>query len=289
MKTLIGLLVIFAINGCASLTKPPTYNDVYSRAYNIADAERLTVGHLKDTVDGKTSNGKSLLAHLTTLGNLATVATAPSLNIRGLNSTQKVIFSAYNAFQSPEDIASRPTLLARIPRHSTLTEEQARTKIKSDISHAINQTASSMEISISPHNHGSPKIYKGQPMLIWLVNAPQYGCYKSKTNCAIWSYVGELYKTNEYSKTPTFVNPNHTDSYALSVTDRKKYSRLFFKEVGDGVTFPHSVFYRELSANMPTWSSLYMPRNTVIENGQLLSYPVIYERGKQLMFIRPKS
>ena len=38
---------------------------------------------------------------------------------------------------------------------------------------------------------------------------------------------------------------------------------------------------------MPPWIVMYFPPNTVIQDGEPLPYPVLYEQGQQLMFREP--
>ena len=121
----------------------------------------------------------------------------------------------------------------------------------------------------------------GHPLMLWSVKAERYGCADS--NCII-AY--NIQQPNHW-KTPSYVIGGEAASYNIAANHPEKYSRLVFRQSGHERTFPVDEFYGAVSAGMPPWIVMYFPPNTVIQDGEPLPYPVLYEQGQQLMFREP--
>ena len=121
----------------------------------------------------------------------------------------------------------------------------------------------------------------GHPLMLWSVKAERYGCADS--NCII-AY--NIQQPNHW-KTPSYVIGGEAASYNIAANHPEEYSRLVFRQSGHEPTFPVDEFYDAVSAGMPPWIVMYFPPNTVIQDGEPLPYPVLYEQGQQLMFREP--
>ncbi|MEW9824590.1 MAG: hypothetical protein AB2992_05440 [Candidatus Symbiodolus clandestinus] len=63
--------------------------------------------------------------------------------------------------------------------------------------------------------------------------------------------------------------------------------RIIFYQVGER-TFSEKDFYQTLSKNLPPWTVLYFPPNSIHQKGEPLTYPVVFEKGEMLLFKKSK-
>lgn len=271
-STAVALMALLLV-GCATTPKP--YNPDMSRALNLARAGGIYDQDLKDSVDGKKSYSQSLLMKALNITSLVTSLDAP---LRGLSGQQTLMFNTASVLTTPDTPSARPSLMAWMPASMATSPENAYTRYVQLIDDAIATTAKSMNMNLAKiAESSSPKI-DGNPLIMWAVTAPQFGCDGS--NCVI-AY--NVTMPNPW-KTPAFVGSGNLDSFNLAANNTTKYSRLIFTQVSDVKSFPMDDFYKNTSRALPEWAIMYFPPNTVFQNGESLSYPVIYEKGQQLLF-----
>lgn len=86
---------------------------------------------------------------------------------------------------------------------------------------------------------------------------------------------------------PASMATSEVQAYNIAANHPENYSRLVFRQSGEQLSFPVDEFYRAVSGGLPSWMLMYFPPGTVIQDGEPLPYPVLYEQGQRLMFKEP--
>jgi hypothetical protein len=81
--------------------------------------------------------------------------------------------------------------------------------------------------------------------------------------------------------------PGWLCGHNIAANHPENYSRLVFRQSGEQLSFPVDEFYRTVSGALPSWMVVYFPPGTIIQDGEPLPYPVLYEQGQRLMFKEP--
>lgn len=268
------------LNGCA--VSPKQYDTQQSRALNIARAGGIYNQDLQDSSDGTNSYKKSLLLRALNATALLTSLDAP---LSGMTGAQTLAFNAGNIMATPDNPSARPSLMAWMPKTEATNKDDARIKFEELVDASLINTAQNMGIiveKLADKGITMPKL-NGWDINIWTVDAPQFGC--KPEHCVIATHVARI---NDW-QTPEFITSGPGASFILDSNHPSQYSRIIFQQTTEKVSFPVDEFYRQLSANLPAWSAMYFPPNTVFKDGQTLPYPVLYEHGQQLMFVTPQS
>lgn len=276
LKTICFAATTAALAGCAAT--PRHYDDESSRALNLARAGGVYDQDLRDSPDGTRSYRKGLLVSALNLASLATSLEAP---LRHLTGTQTLLFNATDIMMTPDNPSARPSLMGWMPGSLAANEDDAYDHYVAVVDEAITQAAKSMAITATKLTDVKTPEIDGHPLMLWSVTAERYGCADS--NCII-AY--NIQQPNHW-KTPSYVIGGEAASYNIAANHPEKYSRLVFRQSGHELTFPVDEFYGAVSAGMPPWIVMYFPPNTVIQDGEPLPYPVLYEQGQQLMFREP--
>lgn len=277
-KSITCALLGIALAGCAAA--PRTYDDGASRALNLVRAGGIYDQDLKDSPDGIRSYRKSLLTGVLDLASLATSLDAP---LRHLTGSQTLLFNATDIMLTPDNPSARPSLMGWMPESLAANEDDAYDHYVSIVDAAIEQAVESMSVTASRLSGVDTPEVDGHPLILWSVQADRYGC--TGDNCIV-AY--NIKKPNHW-KTPDYVIAGKRASYNISANHPEKYSRLIFRQSNRETLFPSGEFYRAVSTAMPSWMVMYFPPNTVIQDGEPIPYPVLYEQGKQLMFKEPQS
>lgn len=252
-----------------------------SKALNIVYAGGIYDSDIHDSEDGMKSYGKSFLMQAL---NFASLATSFQGSAIGLSGGATFLANSASILATPENASARPSLMAWIPDSSAEDKFKARDISVNHIQTALTNTASDMKISIEklPRGQKDPVINK-IPLDFWEVTAPEHGCQNGQ--CVVAIYINKPYEVDS----PEFLKETiGKKCYALSAGGRKDYSRIIFYQAGKK-TFPEKDFYQMLSKNLPVWTALYFPPNSIHQKGEPLSYPVVFEKGEMLLFKKPKS
>ncbi|CCU23196.1 hypothetical protein ACQ9QL_004860 [Salmonella enterica subsp. enterica serovar Agona] len=268
-----ALFAAIMLAGCA--TTPKSYNPEMSRALNLARAGGIYDQDLRDSEDGWNSYKQSLLMKALNVTSLASSLDAP---LRGLNGQQTLMFNTASILTSPDNPSARPSLMAWMPASMAKSSEDAYSNYINLIDNAVAVAAKSMNLDLTKIVESTAPKIDGNPLIMWAVMAPQFGCDGS--NCVI-AY--NVTMPNPW-KTPAFVGSGNIDSFNLAANNTTKYSRLIFTQVSDVKSFPMDDFYKSTSRALPEWAVMYFPPNSVFQDGKALPYPVIYEKGQQLLF-----
>lgn len=277
-KTICFAITTAALAGCAAT--PRHYDDDSSRALNLARAGGIYDQDLRDSQDGMRSYRKGLLMSALNLASLATSLDAP---LRHLSGTQTLLFNATDIMMTPDKPSARPSLMGWMPESLAENEDEAYNHYVAVVDKAIIEAAESMAVKVTKLTDVSTPEIDGKPLMLWSVTAEQYGCVDS--NCIIAYNINQPF----HWKTPSYVIGGEAVSYNIAANHPEKYSRLVFRQSGHEPTFPVAEFYGAVSAVMPPWIVMYFPPNTVIQDGEPLPYPVLYEQGHQLMFKEPED
>ena len=276
LKTICFAATTAALAGCAAT--PRHYDDESSRALNLARAGGVYDQDLRDSSDGTRSYRKGLFTTLLDVASLATSFDAP---LRHLSGTQTFMFNATDIMATPDNPSARPSLIGWMPGSLAANDDDAYKHYVAVVDKAITQAAESMAITATKLTDVKTPEIDGHPLMLWSVTAERYGCADS--NCII-AY--NIQQPNHW-KTPSYVSGGEAASYNIAANHPEKYSRLVFRQSDGELTFPVDELYGAVSASMPSWIVMYFPPNTVIQDGEPLPYPVLYEQGQQLMFKEP--
>lgn len=278
LKTISFVVITATLAGCAAT--PRHYDEKSSRALNLARAGGIYDQDLRDSPDGTRSYRKSLLMSALNLTSLATSLDAP---LRHLSGTQTLLFNATDIMMAPDKPSARPSLMGWMPESLAANEDAAYDRYVAIVDEAITQAAESMAITTTKFTDVKTPEIEGHPLMLWSVKAERYGC--SDDNCII-AY--NIQQPNHW-KTPDYVIGGEAASHNITANHPKEYSRLIFRQSGQEPAFPSGEFYGAVSAAMPSWMVMYFPPNTVIQDGEPVPYPVLYEQGNQLLFKEPQS
>lgn len=278
LKTISLVVITATLAGCAAT--PRHYDEESSRALNLARAGGIYDQDLRDSPDGTRSYRKSLLMSALNLASLATSLDAP---LRHLSGTQTLLFNATDIMMTPAKPSARPSLMGWMPESLAANEDAAYDRYVAIVDEAITQAAESMAITATKLTDVKTPEIEGRPLMLWSVKAERYGC--SDDNCII-AY--NIQQPNHW-KTPDYVIGGEAASHNITANHPKEYSRLIFRQSGQEPAFPSGEFYGAVSAAMPPWMVMYFPPNTVIQDGEPVPYPVLYEQGNQLLFKEPQS
>jgi len=276
LKTICFAVTTAALAGCAAT--PRHYDDESSRALNLVRAGGIYDQDLRDSPDGTRSYRKSLLMGALNLASLTTSLDAP---LRHLTGTQTLLFNDTDIMMTPDNPSARPSLMGWMPGSLAANEDDAYDHYVAVVDEAIAQAAESMAITATKLTDVKTPEIDGHPLMLWSVKAERYDC--SGENCTI-AY--NIQQPNHW-KTPSYVISGEAASYNIAANHPEKYSRLVFRQSSHEPTFPADEFYSSVSAALPSWMVMYFPPNTVIQDGEPLPYPVLYEQGQQLMFREP--
>lgn len=278
LKTISLVVITATLAGCAAT--PRHYDEESSRALNLARAGGIYDQDLRDSPDGTRSYRKSLLMSALNLASLATSLDAP---LRHLSGTQTLLFNATDIMMTPAKPSARPSLMGWMPESLAANEDAAYDRYVASVDEAITQAAESMAITATKLTDVKTPEIEGRPLMLWSVKAERYGC--SDDNCII-AY--NIQQPNHW-KTPDYVIGGEAASHNITANHPKEYSRLIFRQSGQEPAFPSGEFYGAVSAAMPPWMVMYFPPNTVIQDGEPVPYPVLYEQGNQQLFKEPQS
>ncbi|MEW9890000.1 MAG: hypothetical protein AB2989_06290 [Candidatus Symbiodolus clandestinus] len=273
----ITFFLALAIVAC---TTTPYYRHE-SRALNIIRAGGVYDTDIYDSEDGMKSHGKSFLMQVLNFASLAT--SFQGSTALGLGGGANFIKNSALILAEPENASGRPSFLAWAPQQLAEDKFKARDHILNVVQTALKNTETDMNITIKhlPQGKKDPIINK-IPFEFWDVTAPDLGCHNG--SCAVAIYIKNPYEIS----TPEFLEEAiGKKCYELSATGRKDYSRIIFYQVGER-TFPEKDFYQTLSKNLPLWTALYFPPNSIHQKGEPLNYPVVFEKGEMLLFKKPK-
>lgn len=271
-------LLVITLAGCAA--KPRSYDSGSSRALNLARAGGIYDMDLRDSPNGTRSYSRSLL--MTTL-NLASLATSIDAPLRHLSGTQSLMFNAADIMMTPDKPSARPSLIGWMPESMANSVDHAYEKYVSFVDGAIQQASDEMGLTSTRMDNINTPLIDGHSLIIWSVQGEQYGC--SGENCIV------AYNIQQPShwKTPAYVEGGKESSFNIVANHPEKYSRLIFRQYGNQKSFPTDNFYKAVSEALPSWMIMYYPANTVVQDGELIQYPMLYENGAQLMFKDPQS
>lgn len=267
-----------SIIGC-SMSFP--YYEWRSRAWNIVRAGGIVDSDLYDSKDGMKSYGTSFLKQVL---NVASLATSFQGSAIGLGGGATFLANSANIMAAPENASGRPSFMAWAPQSAAEDKFKAREHIVNVVQTALNNTAADLKLTVEklPRGKKDPVINK-IPFDFWEIIAPELGC--KKDHCAIAIYIENPYETTS----PEFLLETIGQKcYEITATGRRDYSRIIFYQIGEK-SFPEQEFYQVLSRNLPVWTALYFPPNRIHQKGQLLNYPVVFEKGEMLLFKRPNN
>ena len=272
----LSLIALFvSLSGC--VTGPRHYDQDESRALNLARAGGIYDMDLRDSQDGTRSYSKGILVPLLELASLATSFDAP---LRHLSGTQTFAFNATGIMMTPDNPSARPSLMGWMPTSIITSESQAYEKYVHFVDHAIQHVAHDMALDVTKLSSVETPEIDGHPMMIWSVESAEHGC--GVDQCVVAYNITTPYLW----KSPLYIKGGESESYNIAANHPKNYSRFVFRQSGQQY-FPVDEFYRAISAALPAWMVIYYPPNHVVQDGQSLPYPVLYEQGKQLLFKEP--
>ena len=272
-----SVLLTTTLIGCISLTRD--YNAGQSRALNLARAGDIYDIDLRDSADGTNSYSKGMFVPLLNFASLATSFDAP---LRHLSGSQTLLFNATDIMMTPDSPSARPSLIGWMPASLVKSEEQAYNKYIDLVDHAIEQVSIDMGLTAIKLSEIETPTIDGHPLMLWSIKSEKYGC--NMDNCIVAYNIQEP----TYWKTPEYIIDSELNSYSITASHPENYSRFIFKQTGKDNNFPMDEFYRAISASLPPWMIMYYPPNKIIQSSELISYPVLYEQGKQLIFRKPK-
>ncbi|MCU8040796.1 Uncharacterised protein [Providencia rustigianii] len=271
--SLIALCV--SLSGC--VTGPRHYAQDESRALNLARAGGIYDLDLRDSHDGTHSYSKGMLVPLLDLARLTTSFDDP---LRRLSGTQTFAFNATDIMMTPDNPSARPSLMGWMPASAATSESQAYEKYVHLVDQAIQHVADDMALNVTKLSNVETPEIDGHPMILWSVESAEHGCGIGQCVVAYNITTPHLWKS------PLYIKDGKSESYNIAANHLKNYSRFVFRQSGPQ-DFPIDEFYRAVSAALPSWMVIYYPPNHVVQDGQSLPYPVLYEQGKQLLFKEP--
>ncbi len=112
--------------------------------------------------------------------------------------------------------------MAWMPASMAKSSEDAYSNYINLIDNAVAVAAKSMNPDLTKIVESTAPKIDGNPLIMWAVTAPQFGCDGS--NCVI-AY--NVTMPNPW-KTPAFVGSGNIDSFNLAANNTTKYSRLIF-------------------------------------------------------------
>lgn len=251
--------------GCAAT--PRAYNQEESRALNLARAGGIYDMDMRDSGDGSRSYSKGMLVPLLDLASLATSFDAP---LRHLSGSQTFLFNATDIMMTPDNPSARPSLMGWMPASMATSEAQA-----------IRLAANDMALSATKLSNVEAPEIDGHPLMLWSIESTEHGCGAGQ--CVVAYNI----KTPNLWKSPAYVEGAEPESYNIAANHPENYSRLVFRQSGEQLSFPVDEFYRAVSGGLPSWMLMYFPPGTVVQDGEPLPYPVLYEQGQRLMFKEP--
>tara|TARA_R110000823_G_scaffold234240_2_gene360484 strand:+ start:96 stop:944 length:849 start_codon:yes stop_codon:yes gene_type:complete len=262
--------------GCAAT--PRAYNPEESRALNLARAGGIYDMDLRDSGDGTRSYSKGMLVPLLDLASLATSFNAP---LRHLSGSQTFLFNATDIIMTPNNPSARPSLMGWMPASMASSEAQAYEQYVDLVDQAIWLAANDMALSATKLSNVETPEIDGHPLVLWSIESIKHGCGVGQ--CVVAYNI----KTPNLWKSPAYVKGAEPESYNIAANHPENYSRLVFRQSGKQLSFPVDEFYRTVSGALPSWMVMYFPPGTVIQDGEPLAYPVLYEQGQRLMFKEP--
>lgn len=273
--------------GCASNSgyQPRSYNDNYSKAYNIATAGGINDG-VKDMKAPenytKGSMGESVYdsAQLYTMYFLN-----PSLGLTDWGSLGFGLLG--KLLENPA--GHNNNIFGWMPNDRGLTPDEGRKEFNAAMQKAV--VAAFEEMELEYQYHGTDWTY-GQHL--YTFTSDKYECGNS---CNVEFFI---YEVDATGKSPDYVSHPTDNSLAFltgpngfmdaynNFTPRDEYNWLNI--YSDRVpAFPQQELYAAISKHMPEWAYMYLaPKTVKIGDGKSIPFPVLLNKGQVEMFIRPE-
>jgi len=182
---------------------------------------------------------------------------------------------------TPDNPSARPSLMGWMPASMASSEAQAYEQYVDLVDQAIRLAANDMALSATKLSNVETPEIDGHPLVLWSIESTEYGCGVGQ--CVVAYNI----KTPNRWRSPAYVEGTEPESYNIAANHPENYSRLVFRQSGEQLSFPVDEFYRTVSGALPSWMVVYFPPGTVIQDGEPLPYPVLYEQGQRLMFKEP--
>ncbi|RME59353.1 hypothetical protein D6779_04425 [Candidatus Parcubacteria bacterium] len=291
-KIAVAAAIAGLLAGCATgpVKRSYTYDHSHSRAYNLVKASYLSgsIG-LEDTKTGKeVYRPQGLAGMIMALG---------AFNYFSLDSGLVDAAATISTASTLKYPTQHPILAAWMPANGNLDdEERAIHDFEALVDRNIQKTADELGLQLGPKkDHKEVGVAKnfdeadGYTLYAQSVHDDKY-CIKDG-QCYILTYYFRPYPS-QYS--PSFLKePTAPNNWWFQSWMTLDYQPLvFFAATAPkgGKPYPTKLFYEQFTSNMPGWSFVFMPEKQVIdENGQLLEYPVVFEKGEMLLFKKPAS
>jgi hypothetical protein len=161
------------------------------------------------------------------------------------------------------------------------SEAQAYEQYVDLVDQAIRLAANDMALSATKLSNVETPEIDGHPLVLWSIESSEHGCGVGQ--CVVAYNI----KMPNRWKSPAYVEGAEPESYNIAANHPENYSRLVFRQSGEQLSFPVDEFYRTVSGALPSWMVVYFPPGTIIQDGEPLQYPVLYEQGQRLMFKEP--
>lgn len=301
MKSIIrhGQKVAFAaaiaglLAGCSTgpIKRSYTYDSTHSRAYNLVKASYPLPDSLglEDTETGKeVYRPKGLAGMVMTLG---------AINFFSFDSGLLDAAGTLSTASTLKYPTQHPILAGWMPAKDNFKDDKKAIRdFEALVDRNITKTADELGLRLGPKKDhkelGVAKKFEeadGYTLYAQTVHDDKY-CVKDG-QCFILTY---YFRPDPSLFRPSFLKePTTPQNWWFSSTEFLEYQPLvlFVAIPSKGMhAYPTKRFYERFTANMPGWSFVFMPENQVIgEDGKLLKYPVVFEKGEMLLFKKPRS
>ena len=295
IPSIVALMAISVLQGCAYTPKPPVYAANVSEAKNITLAGGLNFG----IQDRPASESKKPYRPGTSFGDLIAIANvgagAFEGGVLGLDNIGSAAFNAAHGVwaTSGDDNWSTNYFYSYIPKDfnpSLTTAMDVRsyvenTLIKNSISTLSGQGFKTKKLE-------SSQTVNEKPVNRWALENNSYGCSFEKVNCVLTIY------TVHENQVVSGVNPSFlgdkraVDSWRFFRGPNEARSSIDITSYGISSALPELAFYKELSASMPNWFNLYIAPNkasTPKHESGVVPYNFVLNDGRFLEFIIPNS
>ena len=287
IKSLVISTVGTVLVGCASkgTYEPPSYDDNYSKAYNIAKAGGINDG-IKDMKLPESYTKGSIGGTMYDSADLyTTYFMNPSLGLTNWGSLGIGLLS--KLLEDPS--GHNNNIFGWMPNESGMTPEEARNKFEVAMQNAVVSAFKEMELDYK--YHGSNWTY-GQHL--YTFSSEKYQC---GNRCNVEFLI---YKADTSGKSPDFIShpakntvafltgPNGFMDAYNNYTPKDEYNwlQIFSDKVPE---FPQQELYAAISKHMPEWAYMYLAPNVVKTGAEkAIPFPVLLNEGKVDMFIRPE-
>lgn len=277
-KVFAGILTMGILSGCVT-SKPMTYMQDHSEAYNIAHAAGLYTDINDSYVPAEDID--SVTKNMLDAGFVIGGYGSPQL---GMTNWQTAGVNLLSVMLEPDSHGARNSLMAWMPINLANSPADAQKVL-------ISHLKKSIELVLEGIGVKYENIYeKNGKLSIYFIkedwNCPEYshGVTKLSDLCEISVETYKPYK----GVVPSFIGGVEEERYIFSPDDGRDYHNLNLV-ISKKSKVPQELIYTMISENLNDWVYLYLaPKKVRKANGETINFPYILNEGKAKLFVTPK-